>query len=55
MENCRGYVKKGDLERILEMLEGWIEQNEERVSTIIGGENARTGKEGGIVREMEGE
>lgn len=48
------YVNK-DLESKLEMLREWIEEKEEGVRVIIGGDfNARTEREGGRVEEIEG-
>lgn len=49
------YVNK-DLESKLEMLKEWIQEKEERVRVVIGGDfNARTGREGGRVEGVEGE
>lgn len=49
------YVNK-DLKSKLEMLREWIEEKEEEVRVIIGGDfNARTGREGGRVEEIKGE
>lgn len=43
------YVNK-DLESKLKMLKEWIQEKEERVRVVIGGDfNARTGREGGRV------
>lgn len=48
------YVNK-DLESKLEMLREWIEEKEERVRVVIGGDfNARTGRQSGRVDEIEG-
>lgn len=54
MEDYRSICKK-DLESKLEMLREWIEEKEERVRVVIGGDfNARTGRQGGRVDEIEG-
>lgn len=51
MENLREMIEiyvNGDMERKLQRMRGWMEEREESLNTIIGGDfNARTG-EGGV-------
>jgi len=52
-----GVYASGGIERMLQKLEFWIEEKEEGIKTIVGGDfNARTAWEGGgvVIVEQEG-
>lgn len=50
------YVGKNGIKGTLQTLEKWMGEREAGIRTIIGGDfNARTGREGGGIIEMEGE